>query len=165
MSTGREKKITKVAEIKEKIEQASSFILIDYKGLSVVQDTEMREAYRQYDVQYEVMKNRLLKIALKSMGYNQFDEALKGPTAVAIGTTDIAAPAKIALEKSRAFRKMRIKCGMVEGTFLDEEGCKQLARLPSREGLLSQIVGLLQAPIAGLARVLSAIADQKAEVQ
>lgn len=164
MSVGREKKVAKVADIKEKLEAASSFVLIDYKGLTVVQDTEMRNAYRQSDVQYEVMKNRLLKIALNSMGYEQFDDLLKGPTAVAIGSSDIAAPAKIALEKSRVFKKMSIKCGMVDGVFLNEEDCKQLAKLPSREGLLSQIIGLLQAPIAGFARVISAIAEKKAEV-
>lgn len=163
MSVGRDNKIAKVADIKEKLEKASSFVLIDYKGVTVAQDTEMRNAYRQDGVVYEVMKNRLLGIALKSMGYDQFEEALKGPTAVAMGTTDIAAPARVAMNKSKAFKKMNIKCGMIDGLFLDEEGCKTLAKLPSREGLLSQILGLLQAPIAGLARAISAIAEKQAE--
>lgn len=159
----KENKVAKVADIKEKLEKATSFILIDYKGVTVAQDTEMRNAYRENGVVYEVMKNRLLGIALKSMGYDQFEEALKGPTAVAMGTSDIAAPAKIAMDKSKAFKKMNIKCGMVDGVFLDGEGCKTLATLPSREGLISQILGLLQAPIAGLARAISAIAEKKAE--
>lgn len=163
MSAGRESKIAKVADIKEKLEKASSFILLDYKGVTVAQDTEMRNAYRENGVVYEVMKNRLLGIALKSMGYDQFADALKGPTAVAMGTTDIAAPAKVAVDKSKAFKKMAIKCGMVDGVYLDEQGCKTLATLPSREGLISQILGLLQAPIAGLARAISAIAEKKAE--
>ena len=76
---------------------------------------------------YEVMKNRLLNLALKDMGYDQFADYLKGPTAVAMGTSDIAAPAKVALDKSQLFKKMQIKCGMVDGIFLDGEGCKKLA--------------------------------------
>ncbi|HHT83812.1 MAG: 50S ribosomal protein L10 [Christensenellales bacterium] len=163
MSVGRDKKVAKVADIKEKLSNASSFVLIDYKGLTVAQDTEMRNAFREKGVIYEVMKNRLLNLALKDMGYDQFADYLKGPTAVAMGTSDIAAPAKVALDKSQLFKKMQIKCGMVDGIFLDGEGCKKLAQLPSREGLISQILGLLQAPIAALARALSAIAEKQAE--
>lgn len=159
----KENKIAKVADIKEKLNQASSFVLIDYKGLTVAQDTELRSTFRAGGVVYEVMKNRLLGKALESMGYNQFGDALNGPTAVAMGTTDISAPAKIAFDKAKSFKKMTIKCGMVDGSFLDEEGCKTLATLPSREGLISQILGLLQAPVAGLARAIAAIAEQKAQ--
>ncbi|MDD4316842.1 MAG: 50S ribosomal protein L10 [Clostridia bacterium] len=159
----KEYKVAKVADIKEKLDKAASFVLIDYKGLTVAQDTELRTAFRGSGVVYEVMKNRLLGKALESMGHSQFTEALNGPTAVAMGTSDISAPAKIALDKSKLFKKMAVKCGMVDGTFLDEEGCKTLATLPSREGLISQILGLLQAPVAGLARAIAAIAEQKAQ--
>jgi large subunit ribosomal protein L10 len=159
----KESKIAKVAEIKEKLEKASSFVLIDYKGLSVAQDTELRSTFRASGVVYEVLKNRLLGKALESMGYNQFSDALNGPTAVAMGTTDIAAPAKIAMDKAKVFKKLTIKCGMIDGEFLDAEGCKTLATLPSREGLISQILGLLQAPIASLARAVAAISEKKAE--
>lgn len=158
----RDEKKAKVADIKEKIEQASSFILIDYKGLNVAQDTELRNAYRDSDVTYEVMKNRLLGLALKELGYDQFDESLKGPTAVALGKEDIAAPARVALDKAKAFKKIKIKCGIAEGKFLDEEECKQLATIPTREGLLSQILGLLQSPISRFARVLAAVAEKDA---
>lgn len=161
----KETKIAKVADIKQKLENASSFVLIDYKGLTVAQDTELRTAYRENGVIYEVMKNRLLNIALTDMGYDQFAEALNGPTSVAMGTTDIAAPAKIAMDKSKLFKKISLKCGIVDGIFLDEEGCKTLATLPSKDGLISQILGLLQSPIAGFARVLAAIAEQKEEAQ
>ena len=108
------------------------------------------------------MKNRLLGLALKELGYDQFDESLKGPTAVALGKEDIAAPARVALEKSKAFKKIKIKCGIAEGKFLDEEECKQLATIPTREGLLSQILGLLQSPISRFARVLAAVAEKDA---
>ncbi len=156
-------KVAKVADITEKLNQASSFVLIDYKGITVAQDTELRSTFRDNGVVYEVMKNRLLGKALETMGYTQFSEALNGPTAVAMGTADISAPAKIAFDKAKAFKKMTIKCGMVDGLFLDEAGCKTLATLPSREGLISQILGLLQAPVAGLARAIAAIAEQKAQ--
>lgn len=162
MSALRDQKVAKVAEIKEKLGKASSFVLLDYKGLTVAEDTELRSAFRKSGVTYHVYKNRLVKIALNEMGYNQFDDALSGPTAVAMGSDDIAAPAKIALEKSKAFKKMEVKCGLVDGSFLDQAGCNTLATLPSREGLISQILGLLQSPVAGLARALAAIAEKQA---
>ena len=162
MSALRDQKVAKVAEIKEKLEKASSFVLLDYKGLTVAEDTELRSAFRKSGVTYHVYKNRLVKIALNEMGYNQFDDALNGPTAVAMGSDDIAAPAKIALEKSKVFKKMEVKCGLVDGSFLDQAGCNTLATLPSKEGLISQILGLLQSPVAGLARALAAIAEKQA---
>lgn len=162
MSALRDQKVAKVAEIKEKLENASSFVLLDYKGLTVAEDTELRSAFRKSGVTYHVYKNRLVKIALNEMGYNQFDDALNGPTAVAMGSDDIAAPAKIALEKSKAFKKIEVKCGLVDGSYLDQAGCSTLATLPNREGLVSQILGLLQSPVAGLARAIAAIAEKQA---
>lgn len=162
MSTIRDTKIEKVAEIKEKLQSASSFILVDYQGLTVAEDTALRNEFRKNGVSYHVYKNRLLKIALNELGFTQYDEALNGPTAIALGSNDIAAPAKVAIAKAKAFKKMAIKCGLVDGSFLDEEGCKVLATLPSKEGLISQILGLLQAPIASFARVLNTIAEKQA---
>lgn len=159
MSTAiREQKEQQVAEIKEMLSQAKSFILVDYKGLSVAKDTELRAEFRKAGVRYHIFKNRLLKIALQD---ERFDEALNGPTAIAVGTEDMTAPAKILLAKAAAFKSLTIKCGMADGTYLNEEGCKQLATLPSREVLLSMFIGLLQAPIAGFARAIDAIAKQQ----
>lgn len=155
-------KRAKVAEIKEKLEKAQSFVLIDYKGLTVAQDNELRRAFRESGVSYEVMKNRFLNIALNDMGYPQFANDLNGPTAVAMGSTDIAAPARVAFDKQKAFKKIAIKCGFVDGNYLDEEGCKALSTMPGREGLISMLLGMLQAPIAGLARTLNAIAEKQA---
>jgi large subunit ribosomal protein L10 len=162
LSTFRDLKVEKVAEIKEKLEKAGSFVLVNYQGLTVAEDTALRNEFRKSGVAYHVYKNRLLKIALNELGYNQFDEALNGPTAIAMGSDDIAAPARIALTKSKELKKLAIKCGLVDGGFLDEEGCKTLATLPSKEGLIAQILGLLQAPIAGFARVLNQIAEKQA---
>lgn len=163
MSTFRDAKVLIVAEIKERLEKASSFVLVDYKGLTVAEDTILRNEYRDKGVSYHVYKNRLIKIALNELGYNQFDDVLNGPTAIAIGTSDIAAPAKVAIDKAKAFKKMAIKGGLVEGSYLDQAGCRVLATLPSREGLISQILGLLQSPVARFARTIAAIAEQKAE--
>ena len=161
MSAFRDAKVEKVAEIKGKLENSTSFILLDYKGLTVAEDTDLRNAFRKSGVTYHVYKNRLVKRALNDMGYTQFDDALNGPTAVAMGSEDIAAPARIALEKQKAFKKMTVKCGMVDGSYLDENGCKTLATLPSKEGLISQILGLLQSPVAAFARAIAAIAEKQ----
>ena len=160
----RELKEKQVAEIKELINSAKSFVLVDYKGLTVAQDTELRNEYRANGVKYVVLKNRLLKIALNELGYNQFDDALNGPTAVAFAMTDnLAAPAKIASAKQATFKKLVFKCGMVDGTYLDEAGCKELAKLPTKETLIAQLLGLLNEPIAGFARVLDAYANKASE--
>ncbi len=156
-----EQKVKQVEEIKQMITSASSVVLIDYCGISVAQDTELRNEFRKNDVKYAVIKNRLLKLAFNELGYNRFDEALNGPTAVAFGGDNLAAPAKIASDKAAAFKKMKIKCGMVDGIFLDETGCKKLASLPSREGLIAQVLGMLQAPIAAFARAIDAIAKKQ----
>ena len=162
MSSLRDAKVEKVAEIKGKLENASSIVLLDYKGLTVAEDTALRNEFRKAGVTYHVYKNRLVKIALNEMGYTQFDDALNGPTAVAMGSEDIAAPARIAFDKQKAYKKMAVKCGLVDGKYLDEEGCKTLSTLPNREGLISQILGLLQAPMSGLARALAAVAEKQA---
>lgn len=162
MSTLRDAKAAKVAEIKEKLEKAGSFVLLDYKGLTVAEDTDLRNAFRKSGVTYHVYKNRLMKIALNELGYTQFDEALNGPTAVAMGADDIAAPARVAFDKQKAFKKITVKCGLVDGSYLNEDGCKTLATMPNREGLISQVLGLLQAPVAGLARAVAAIAEKQA---
>ena len=161
MSAFKDAKVEKVAEIKEKLEKASSFVLVDYKGLTVAEDTAMRSEFRQSGVSYHVYKNRLMKIALNELGYSDFDEALNGPTAIALGSTDLAAPARIAIDKAKAYKKMTIKCGFVDGKYLDAKGCETLAKLPGKEGLISQVLGLLQAPVAGFARVIAAIAEKQ----
>lgn len=159
----REQKELKVQEITDKLTKAQSFVVIDYKGITVEQDTALRNAFRAAGVEYRVLKNRLVKIALNNMGYTQFDEALNGPTAIAMGHDDLAAPARIALEKIAEFKKMEVKCGMVDGLYLDKAGVDNLAKLPTRETLLSQLLGMLLSPITSFACVLDAIAKQKAE--
>lgn len=159
----KQENVAKVEEITKKLSTAQSFVLIDYKGISVEQDTALRNEFRKAGVEYRVWKNRFLQIALNNMDLKHFDEALNGPTAIAMGHDDIAAPARIAIDKIGEFKKMEVKCGMVDGMYLDKAGCDALAKLPTREVLLSQLLGMLLSPITSLACVLDAIAKQKAE--
>lgn len=156
-----EAKKQQVEEIKAKITSAKSIVLIDYMGLTVAQDTAFRKELRENGVDYAVLKNRLVKIAFNELGYTQFDEALNGPTAVAFSSTDAVAPAKYIVKNIKAFNKMKTKCGMVEGQFMDEAGVKQIADIPSREVLLAKMLGSMQSPISKLARCLSMIAEGK----
>ncbi|MDR2266663.1 MAG: 50S ribosomal protein L10 [Christensenellaceae bacterium] len=164
-STIREQKSKHVAEIQDQLANAKSIMLIDYKGVTVAQDSELRNAFRANGVIYRVLKNRLVKIAFNNLGRTEFDVALNGTTSIAMGTTDIVAPAKITVEKSNVFKKMSIKCGLVDGIYMDAEQCKVLAQLPPKEIILSQLLGVLQAPIAAFARVIDAIATKMAEPQ
>ncbi|MCR4660915.1 MAG: 50S ribosomal protein L10 [Clostridia bacterium] len=162
MSALKDAKVAQAIEIKEKLENAGSFVLIGYQGINVADDTALRVAFRDAGVEYHVYKNRILKIALNNLGYTEFDEALNGATSIAIATNDdIAAPARIIVDKAKTNNKLIVKCGCVEKRYLDVDGCKQLATLPTKEGLISQVLGLLQAPIAGLARCIAAIKDEK----
>lgn len=156
-----EAKKQQVEEIKAKINAAKSIVLIDYMGLTVAQDTAFRKELRENGVDYAVLKNRLVKIAFNELGYTQFDEALNGPTAVAFSSTDAVAPAKYIVKNIKAFNKMKTKCGMVEGQFMDEAGLKQIADIPPREILLAKMLGSMQSPISKLARCLSMIAEGK----
>jgi large subunit ribosomal protein L10 len=158
-----QQKVEEVAKIQQNLTNATSFVLVDYKGLTVEQDTKLRAEFRKAGVSYKVLKNRLVKIALNNMGKTEFDEALNGPTAIAMGSTDIAAPARVIMQKSGEFKNLKVKCGFVDGSFLDEKGVKELASLPSKEVLVSKLLGVLLAPLSSFARVIDAIAKKKEE--
>ena len=171
MSAALEEKKQLVEELKGKISAAKSIVIVDYKGLSVFEDTELRKTLRAANVEYRVLKNRLMQKAFNELGYTDFDEALNGPTAVAFANGDPVAPAKILLESADKTKKITIKCGMVDGTYITTDGVKELATLPPKEVLLAKLLGTLEAPIsslarvlnetvAGLARVLNAIAEK-----
>ena len=155
MSAALEEKKQLVEELKEKIGAAQSIVIVDYKGLTVFEDTELRKTLRAANVEYRVLKNRLMQKALNELGYTQFDEALNGPTAVAFAMSDPSAPAKILLDSADKTKKISIKCGMVDGSYITVDGVKELATLPPKEVLLAKLLGTLEAPISGLARVLN----------
>jgi len=151
----KEKKAQIVAELKDKFESASSAVLIDYRGITVAEATVMREQCRDAGVVYKIYKNTLTERAVKELGYEDLIPYLKGPTAIAFGVDDPVAPAKLLNDTIKKLKKMEFKVGVVEGKVIDVDGIKELASLPSREELLSKMLGSMNAPITGLAMVLS----------
>lgn len=149
-----------VEQIKQTIENSKSFVVIDYKGLTVAQDTEFRAEFRKNGVDYKVLKNTLVRKALNELGYTEFDEALNGPSAFAFGLEDAVAPAKVAADGVKKYNKMQIKCGMFDKKFADAATCDAMSKVPNRETLLAMLVSVLSAPIRGLAVALNAIAEK-----
>lgn len=150
-----ERKIQTVEKMTEKIKNCNSMVLADYRGLTVEQDTELRNALREADVEYKVVKNTLTGFALKNNDMEELGKHLKGPTAIAI-SNDPVAPAKILFEYSKKHQQLEIKAGMVEGKIMEVDGIKELANLPSREELITMVVRGVNGPLAGLANVLNA---------
>lgn len=161
MSEIRKEKEAVVEEIKTKIQAAKSVVLVDYKGLTVAQDTELRCNFRKAGVEYKVYKNRLAKIAFNVLGFTQFDEALEGPTAIAFSMNDSVSAAKISAEANKKYNKLQTKCGLVDGEFNDADALKIIASLPSREVLIAKMLGSMLAPVSKLAYVLNAIAEKQ----
>ncbi|MTI48347.1 50S ribosomal protein L10 [Sporosalibacterium faouarense] len=154
MSSIIEQKKLVVQEIKDKIDKADSIVLVDYRGLNVEEVTELREKYREANVDYKVYKNTMMRFAFKEAGLEEFNKFLTGPNAVAFGYEDAVAPAKITSEFAKDHKALEIKGGIVDGKLMDLEGVKALADLPSREVLIAQVLGGLNAPISGFANVL-----------
>lgn len=150
-----------VDEIKGYVAQASSAVLVDYRGLTVSEDTELRKKLRAAGVVYKVYKNTMLNFAFKGTEYEALAKDLNGPTAVAFGLQDATAPARVLLECSKTMPKLEFKSGVVEGVYYDNKGIQVIGTIPSREELLSKLLGSLQSPIANLARVLNQIAEKK----
>ena len=153
-----ESKKAKVAALTEMLQDSVSFVLVDYKGISVEDDTKLRKELREAGVHYVVEKNSMLRFAFKNMGIDAFDEVLHGTTAVALSKDDQTAPARV-LGKFAA----DLKAGYVEGVAYDASGVEKLSKIPSKEVLLAQLVGSLQGPIQKLAATLQAVVDSKSE--
>ncbi|MFA5577337.1 MAG: 50S ribosomal protein L10 [Tissierellaceae bacterium] len=147
-------KTQNVEEIKEKIEKSQAIVLVDYRGLDVGQLTELRSKYRSAGVEYKVYKNTMMRFAFKDAGLEEFNEFLKGPSAIAFGYDDPVQAAKITTEFAKTNDKLEIKAGIVDGKIIDVKGVNDLGNLPSREVLIAQTLGGLNAPIQGFANVL-----------
>lgn len=167
-------KVAVVDEIKEKIESAQSIVLINYRGLTVEEATDLRNKFREAGVDYKVYKNTMARRAFQDLGFDGMDDHLKGPNALAFGMEDLAAPAKIAIDYAKDHKVLEVKAGFIDGQVLDTDQVKAIAKLPSKEVLIAQVLGGLNAPIQGLANVLNgnikglatvikAIADKKQE--
>ncbi len=149
-----------IEEIKGKIDGASSAVLVDYRGLTVEQDTRLRRELREAGVEYKVYKNTYMKRAFEGTDFAQLDELLDGPSAIAVSKEDATAPARILAKYVKETDALEFKGAVVEGVFYDADGVKSLASIPSREELISKLLGSLQSPITNMARVLNQIAEK-----
>ena len=149
-----------VEEISANIKDAQSVVLVDYLGLSVAEDTQLRKQLREAGVTYKVYKNTLIKRAAEGTEFAALDPHLEGPTALAVSKDDATAPARILAEFAKTAPKLELKASVVEGTYYDQAGTQVIATIPSREVLLGKLLGSIQSPITNLARVLNQIAEK-----
>ena len=159
-----EAKKAKVDQLTETLKNAVSIVLVDYKGITVEEDTKLRRDLRAENVQYSVEKNSLLRFALKNVGIEGLDSYLEGTTAIAVSTEDQTAPARVLGKYASEIEgKFNLKAGVVDGVVYDEAGVMKLSKIPVKDVLLAQLVGSLQGPIQGLAAILKAVADSKTD--
>ena len=149
-----------VEEIKAQLDGAQSAVLVDYRGLTVEQDTKLRKELREAGVIYKVYKNTMVRFAIDGTEFEALKDQLEGPNAIAISKDDATAPARILAKFAKGAEALEIKCGVVEGTYYDQAGIKTISSIPSREELLSKMLGSLQSPITNFARVLNQIAEK-----
>ena len=149
-----------VDEISGVIKDAQSVVVVDYRGLTVSEDTQLRKQLREAGVSSKVYKNTLVSRAVEGTEFESLRDVLEGPSAFAVSTDDATAPARILAKFAKTAPALEIKAGVVEGTYYDAEGMKAIASVPSRDELLSKLLGSLQSPITNLARVLNQIAEQ-----
>lgn len=149
-----------VDEISANIQDAQSVVVVDYRGLTVEQDTQLRKSLRQANVTYKVYKNTFLTMAFKGTDFEGLAPYLEGPTAVAISKEDATAPARVLAGFAKKNTALEIKGGVVEGTVYDAQGMSRIASIPSREELLSKLLGSLQSPITNFARVMNQLAEK-----
>jgi len=152
-----------IDEIKGKLEKAQSAVVVDYIGITVAQADAMRKKLRDANIDYTVYKNTLTKRAIEGTIYEKMGDVLAGPSAIAISYDDATAPARILSDAIKEFKKMEFKGGIVEGQFLDADGIKKVASIPSRDVLIAKFMGSIQSPIGKAVRTFAAIAEAKAE--
>ena len=152
-----------VEEISAYIKDAQSVVLVDYRGLTVAQDTELRKQFREAGVIYKVCKNTMMKRAFEGTEFAGLDEYLEGPSAIAVCKEDATAPARILCEFKKKADKLELKAGVVEGSIYDANGLTEIAKVPSRDVLLGRLFGSMQSPIANFARVIKQIAEKDGE--
>lgn len=152
-----------VDEIKGYVADAKAAVLVDYRGLTVEQDTALRKQLREEGVVYKVYKNTMLKRAFEGTDFAQLEQHLGGPTAVAFGIEDATAPARVLNKFVKEVEALEFKGAVIDGTYYDAKGIDVIATIPSREVLISKLLGSLQSPITNFARVIKQIAEQKGE--
>ena len=147
-----------VDEISANIKDAQSVVLVDYRGLTVEQDTALRKQLREAGITYKVYKNTMMNFAFKGTDFESLAPYLEGPSAIAVSTTDATAPARVISNFAKT--ALEIKAGVVEGIAYDAKGMESIAKIPSREELLSKLLGSIQSPITNFARVMNQLAEK-----
>ena len=149
-----------VQEITDLLNGAATAVVVDYRGLTVEQDTRLRKASREAGVTYKVYKNTMIRLATKGTEFEALDPDLEGPTALAVSKDDATAAARVLFNFAKTADKLELKAGIVEGVYYDTNGIKTIAAIPSKEELLGRLLGSMQSPITNFARVLNQIAEK-----
>lgn len=150
-----------VSEIADKLKNAQSAVVVEYRGLTVAEVTELRRNLRAEDVEFKVYKNKMVQRATEELGYSEINSHLVGPNAIAFGKSDAVAPARILAKFAKDHKALVIKAGIVEGKILADAEINELAKLPNREGMYSMLLGCIKAPMGKVARVINAVAEAK----
>ena len=153
-----------VEEIINNVKDAESVVLVNYSGLTVEQDTALRKELREAGVVYKVYKNTMINFAIKDTEFADLAQHLEGPTAIAVCKDDATAAARELAKFAKDAEALEIKGGVVDGVYYDAAGIGQIASIPSREVLLSKLLGSMQSPVTNFARVIKQIAEKNEEV-
>ena len=149
-----------IEEISAAIKDAQSVVLVDYRGLTVEQDTELRKQLREAGINYKVYKNTMMNFAFKGTDCEGLLPYLEGPSALAISTEDATAPARVLCKFAKTADKLEVKAGIVEGAVYDADGIINISKIPSKEELISRLLGSMQSPITNFARVMNQLAEK-----
>ena len=150
----------RVEELSESLKGAATYVFASTRGLTVAQDTELRKKLREEGVSYKVYKNTMMNFAFKGTDFEALAPFLEGPSAAAISKTDATAPARVIAKFAKTAKDLEIKAGVVEGQFYDAKGLEAIANIPSREELLSKLLGSIQSPITNFARCMNQLAEK-----
>ena len=153
-----------VEEISELLNGAATAVVVDYRGLTVAEDTQLRKQLREAGVVYKVYKNTMINFAIKDTEFADLAQHLEGPTAIAVCKDDATAAARVLAKFAKTAEALEIKGGVVDGIYYDAVGIGQIASIPSREVLLSKLLGSMQSPVTNFARVIKQIAEKNEEV-
>ena len=153
-----------VEEISELLNGAATAVVVDYRGLTVAEDTELRKQLREAGVVYKVYKNTMINFAIKDTEFADLAQHLEGPTAIAVCKDDATAATRVLAKFAKTAEALEIKGGVVDGIYYDAVGIGQIASIPSREVLLSKLLGSMQSPVTNFARVIKQIAEKNEEV-
>jgi large subunit ribosomal protein L10 len=161
VNNNKEIKAQKVNEIKEKMQKAKSLVLVNYQGINVEQDTELRSTLRKNNVEYKVYKNTMVTRAAQELGIEGMEQYLEGPVSMAFGYDDETTAAKLIADFAKASKKLEIKGGYVDGKVYDADLMNQLAKIPNKEVLIAKFLGSIKSPLSNLVYMLNAVAESK----